>query len=40
MDVAFERLQNLLVRLQELAVESANDTLTPDERERFVERPL
>ncbi len=36
MDVAFERLQNLLVRLQELAVESANDTLTPDERERFV----
>ena len=36
MDVAFDRLQNLLVRLQELAVESANDTLTPDERERFV----
>ena len=36
LDVAFERLQNLLVRLQELAVESANDTLTPDERERFV----
>ena len=36
MDVAFERLQNMLVRLQELAVESANDTLTPDERERFV----
>jgi flagellar hook-associated protein 3 len=36
MDVAFERLQNLLVRLQELAVESANDTLTPEERERFV----
>ena len=36
MDVAFERLQNLLVRLQELAVESANDTLMPDERERFV----
>ena len=36
MDVAFERLQNLLVRLQELAVESANDTLTPDERQRFV----
>ena len=36
MDVAFERLQNLLVRLQELAVESSNDTLTPDERERFV----
>ncbi len=36
MDVAFERLQNLLVRLQELAVESSNDTLTPEERERFV----
>ncbi len=36
MDVAFERLQNLLVRLQELAVESSNDTLTPEERQRFV----
>ena len=36
MDVAFERIQNLLVRLQELAVESANDTLTPEERKRFV----
>ena len=36
MDVAFERLQNLIIRLQELAVESANDTLTPEERERFV----
>ena len=36
MDVAFERLQNLIIRLQELAVESANDTLLPEERERFV----
>jgi flagellar hook-associated protein 3 FlgL len=36
MDVAFERIQNLLVRLQELAVESANDTLTSEERKRFV----
>ena len=36
LDVAFDRLQNLLIRVQELAVESANDTLTPDERERFV----
>ena len=32
MDVAFERLQNLIVRLQELAVESANDTLTTAHR--------
>jgi flagellar hook-associated protein 3 FlgL len=36
MDVAFERLQNLTIRLQELAVESANDVLTPEERSRFV----
>ena len=35
LDVALERVQNLLVRLQELAVESANDILLPDERERF-----
>ena len=26
LDVAFDRLQNLLIRVQELAVESANDT--------------
>lgn len=36
LDVAFDRLQNLLIRLQELAVESANDTLLPEEREQFV----
>ena len=36
MDVGFERLQNLLVRLQELAVERSNDTLTPEARQRFV----
>ena len=36
MDVAFERLQNLTIRLQELAVESANDVLTPKERSRFI----
>jgi flagellin-like hook-associated protein FlgL len=35
LDVALERVQNLLVRLQELAVESANDILLPDERARF-----
>jgi len=35
LDVALERVQKLLVRLQELAVESANDILLPDERERF-----
>ena len=36
MDVSFDRLQNLIIRLQELAVESANDTLLPEERARFV----
>jgi len=36
LDVAFDRLQNLLIRLQELAVESANDTLLPEERQMFV----
>lgn len=36
LDVSFERLQNLIIRLQELAVESANDTLLPEERARFV----
>ena len=35
LDVAFDRLQNSLIRLQELAIESANDTLLPEERERF-----
>ena len=37
LDVAFDRLQNSLIRLQELAVESANDTLLADERQRFVQ---
>ena len=36
LDVSFDRLQNLIIRLQELAVESANDTLLPEERTRFV----
>lgn len=36
LDVSFDRLQNLIIRLQELAVESANDTLLPEERARFV----
>ena len=36
LDVAFDRLQNLLIRVQELAVESANDTLLPEERQQFV----
>ena len=37
LDVAFDRLQNSLIRLQELAVESANDTLLSEERQRFVQ---
>ena len=37
LDVAFDRLQNSLIRLQELAVESANDTLLAEERQRFVQ---
>ena len=37
LDVAFDRLQNSLIRLQELAVESANDTLLPEERQRFAQ---
>lgn len=35
LDLAFERLQNLTIRLQELSVESANDLMLPEERERF-----
>ena len=35
LDVALDRLQNLTVNLQELAVESANDTFSPMERENF-----
>ena len=35
MDVAFERFQTYLFAFR-TAVESSNDTLTPEERERFV----
>ena len=35
-DVALDRLQNLTMNLQELAVESANDALTQKERERYI----
>lgn len=35
LDLAFERLQNLTIRLQELSVESANDVMLPEERARF-----
>jgi flagellar hook-associated protein 3 FlgL len=37
LDVAFDRLQNSLIRLQELSVESANDTLLPEERQSFAQ---
>lgn len=37
LDVAFERLQNLLINLQEIAVESASDILLPEERQRFIQ---
>lgn len=36
LDVALDRLQNLTVKLQELAVESSNDILSQTERERFI----
>jgi len=36
LDVALDRLQNLTVSLQELAVESANDTFSQKERENFI----
>ena len=36
LDVALDRLQNLTVKLQELAVESSNDLLSETERERFI----
>ena len=36
LDVALDRLQNLTVNLQEIAVESGNDVLSTKERERFV----
>ena len=35
-DVALDRLQNLTINLQELAVESGNDVLTQSERERYL----
>ena len=36
LDVALDRLQNLTVNLQEMAVESGNDVLSVKERERFI----
>ena len=36
-DLALDRLQNLTMNLQELAVESANDTLTQKERARYIQ---
>ena len=36
LDLALDRLQNLTVNLQEIAVESGNDVLSTKERERFV----
>ena len=35
-DLALDRLQNLTMNLNELAVESANDALTQKERERYI----
>jgi flagellar hook-associated protein 3 FlgL len=35
-DVALDRLQNLTIKLQEIAVESGNDVLSAKERKRFV----
>ena len=35
-DLALDRLQNLTIKLQEIAVESGNDVLSAKERERFV----
>ena len=36
LDVALDRLQNLTINLQELAVESSNDVLSKKERERYL----
>ncbi len=36
-DLSLDRLQNVIVRLQELAVESGNDVHTKIERERFLD---
>ena len=36
-DLSLDRLQNLMVRLQELAVETGNDTMSPKERARYIQ---
>lgn len=36
-DLSLDRLQNLIIRFQELAVESGNDVLTNTERQRFID---
>ena len=36
LDLAMDRLQNALIRLQEVSVESSNDVLLPEERQRFI----
>ena len=36
LDIAFDRLQNLTIRFQELAVESANGTMSSKDRERYI----
>ena len=37
LDLSMDRLQNILVRLQEVSVESANDVLSTEERQRFIQ---
>lgn len=37
LDLAMERMQDLLVKLQEISVESSNDVLLPEERQRFIQ---
>lgn len=36
LDLSMDNLQNILVRLQEVSVESSNDVLSSDERQRFI----
>jgi len=36
LDLAMDRLQNVLIRLQEVSVESSNDVLLTEERQRFI----
>lgn len=36
LDLAMDRLQNVVIRLQEVSVESSNDVLLPEERQRFI----